>query len=113
MPTDGAIAGAFYSNDQTPLATEDFDRYRKSAEDFADTLVTNAGVLDGLIAPLTPACAARTAACAEAFFTQYGGRLYRRPLNTDELAEYGALYAWAVTPATDNQFITAGSGPCV
>jgi hypothetical protein len=44
------------------------------------------------VLPCAPASSAEERACASDFIADFGKKLYRRPLTSDEVASYGALY---------------------
>jgi hypothetical protein len=79
--------GAFVSNSQAPLSEPTVDAYRLLAEDLATAA---AAQLDRIFT-----CDVATlgeAVCLERFISEFGQRVYRRPLIEEELARYRALF---------------------
>jgi hypothetical protein len=127
IPDDGAV-GAFLSNDSQGLEANGADLYEQGAEAYALSVVSQSdggvataladGGLTGstivrLLAPLGESCAQHNATCADAFVAKYVGQLYRRPLTTDEIADYHALYEWTVAAPGDAGFTSGISGTFV
>jgi hypothetical protein len=81
LPTDYA-SGGFASNESVAIDPGDVDRYRRVAEDVAAEALSS-----GTIASECDA-----AGCAERFIADVGRRIYRRPLDEEEVAAYRALY---------------------
>jgi hypothetical protein len=62
-------------------------QYRAAAEELAELAVTDAAVFDRVVP-----CAATDAGCSAEFVQAFGQRAFRRPLNAEELARFGALF---------------------
>jgi hypothetical protein len=82
---DGAVNG--FDNDAATLTIGGLqaDQYRLSAEDLA------AGAVAKHWSDVMP-CTDETRDCAVQFVTQFGTKAYRRPLSTDEISTYMAVY---------------------
>ena len=86
-----AVSPLGFSNDAATLvvSSQTAQEILSTAEDVA-TRVTADGVLSAVLP-----CSATSAdaACAAQFITQYGARLFRRPLNADESKRYNDYFA--------------------
>lgn len=78
---------AFYSNSISPVSRLSVEQYRDSAEDLAAQAVK-----DGLDALVGCTGADRNAACADKFIKDFGRRVFRRPLSSEEAARYRGLF---------------------
>ncbi|MEZ4428669.1 MAG: DUF1592 domain-containing protein [Nannocystaceae bacterium] len=85
---DNVVHG--YSNNAGALTVSGLlaDQYREVAEQLADEIVVNLGV-HLACDPINDG----EEACAAAFVTEFGGRVFRRPLTATERARYDGLYA--------------------
>lgn len=78
---------AFYSNAISPVTRLSVEQYRDSAEDLAAQAVNER--LDALVGCTG---AEQNAACADEFINDFGRRVFRRPLTTEEAARYRGLF---------------------
>lgn len=79
--------GTFSSNAVSPVTRLSVEQYRDAAEALAARAVTeNLDLVAGCSA------ASQNAACAEQFIQSFGRRAFRRPLSTQEVARYRALF---------------------
>ncbi len=86
-----AQVGLFPTNAGVAVPEAQLDKYRAAAETLAKTSVEN-------LQQLVP-CAQGTAideACAAQFIGSFGAHAYRRPMTTDEVARYAALFTAGV-----------------
>lgn len=81
--------GAFYMNNRTPVSELDIEEFLNAAEAVARAAV--AEKLD-VILPCDPQ-EDGAEECAEQFITEFGRRLYRRPLTADEIGRLAAVFA--------------------
>ncbi|MCH9685472.1 MAG: DUF1592 domain-containing protein [Deltaproteobacteria bacterium] len=77
--------GGFAANAVAPISKTQLDEYASAAEDLATTFVQSQ--LDQWID-----CPVTDTACAAGFVDAFGRRAFRRPLETDEVDDYVALY---------------------
>jgi hypothetical protein len=88
LPPDPAATNGFSNNsDRLTVGTE----YASAALDTAK-LVGDLVADDAKLASLLPCASTGDLACANSFLDIYGLKLYRRPLSTDERAQYTGLY---------------------
>lgn len=73
-----------------PIDARLWDGYRVAAERVAAELTARSGALSALL-PCTPS--GDGAACAHDFVVAFGRRAFRRPLSSDEVARFDALFA--------------------
>ncbi|MBL4688400.1 MAG: DUF1592 domain-containing protein [Nannocystaceae bacterium] len=86
---DAAIGG-FNNNADQLLVNNNLARdYRRAAEQLGDALVTDSARLASLL-PCTPD--ADPDGCAAMFIAQFGHRAFRRPLTSEEQAQFEGLY---------------------
>jgi len=64
----------------------------KSLEDAAEQITKNISANLGSILQCSPANSAAEASCASDFINQFGAKMYRRPLTTEEAADLTSLY---------------------
>jgi hypothetical protein len=98
LPADGAVAH-FASNEFVEPGESDADRFELVASAVASSFVASESFGRELAA--VPECASHDAACATELAARWGSRLYRRDLDTDELAAYAQLFVWATESGSD------------
>lgn len=83
---DEAVRGL--TNDAAALKVSGLlaSQYRESSEALAQKAVTTQ------LARIVPCHGTPTAACADTFIAEFGGRAFRRPLTSDEILRYRALF---------------------
>jgi len=69
----------------------------KSLEDAAEQITKNISANVDKLLSCTPASASDEPSCASQFIDQFGAKMYRRPLTTEETADLTALYQTART----------------
>jgi hypothetical protein len=84
LQPDG-IVGLFFANVSTAVSETQVDEYRLAAEQLAEAATVDPAALAG--------CAPETGeACARSFIESFGRRAFRRPLTSEELEGYLAIY---------------------
>jgi len=84
LQPDG-IVGLFFANVSTPVSETQVDEYRLAAEQIAQAATTDVAALTG--------CASDTGeACARSFIESFGRRAFRRPLGSEEVDAYLAIF---------------------
>ncbi len=85
---DDPVFGGF-DNNAAALTTTDrlANDYQRAAESVAEAVVANAAAM-GAILP----CTSADQACAEQFITEFGAKVYRRPISPTESSAYLAVY---------------------
>src|SRR5689334_3068916 len=81
-------AGGFAANTESPVSEDQADQYHAAADAIATKAVA-AGLTK--LAPCAPPAGAADA-CATEFVRTFGRRAFRRPLSTEEIARYKAVY---------------------
>jgi hypothetical protein len=83
------VPAGFASNLTATVSSSQLQQYQLSAEQAAAQAVSGAG-LARLVSCASPTAA--SAACITQFLSSFGKRAFRRPLSTDEMARYQAVY---------------------
>lgn len=79
------IVGLFFANTSTPVSEAQVDDYRLAAEQVAEGASVDAAALTGC----DPA---QGEVCARSFIESFGRRAFRRPLKSEEVDAYLAIY---------------------
>ncbi|MEA2697548.1 MAG: hypothetical protein QOI66_1819, partial [Myxococcales bacterium] len=96
LPPDPAATNGFSNNaERLTVGTEYASAAQDTAKRVAD-LVADEAKLDSLL----PCASKGDQACANTFLDTFGQKLYRRPLTTDERAQYVGLYT-KIAPQND------------
>jgi hypothetical protein len=82
-------AGPFPSNYFTPVSESSYGQYASAASTIAGKAVEKLPTLLPCAATVQPAA---EAGCANTFIKQFGRRTYRRPLDSEEVGRYEALF---------------------
>ncbi len=100
--TADTVVNGFDNNASALVVTPLFaDQVRQAAEDIASRAVAN-------VATLVPCQAGE--ACARQFITDFGSKIFRRPVTDTELERYLAIYDLAIADATEGDGNGGGNG---
>ena len=88
-----SVSALGFSNDAATLVVsqQTAQEILSTAEDVATRVIA-----DGVLSQVLPCAASADAACGAAFISQYGARLFRRPLSADESKRYNDYFTSVV-----------------